>query len=487
VSLQTRIWLDEVEITSWVLAKDHSAGKSQGEALPEWVESSVKGAGFFDWQVKDFAFRLLPGGPVTPQIGQAVRVLIAGTERFSGVVDGIEDATSRTPRLVCQPPAVTLKDTMAGRAGHDARGHARHWFEIQRPGLRIEDACLAVLADYNENRDPRLPPVGAWTVTVGGSVEDPVPIYEPHGLTGPGEGQNSYTPLIISDPGGVPPHLWVGVRLAEDGHLLVGTLNSVGDYYRVAGFRADGPPDNNIIPYASSLPPAMWNALAAAPTISSRLTEETLVAYAREVGDLADDVPMSVEGVVDFPDGTWAVVRATTSESLIGHHLFVTWWGDPRVQAVSGRWANTSMIDLLKLFAMVSGRWLRIVGTEVTLTPRVGGATFVTLPSSNLALEFEQKSGTASPGGSIQVDTLDRSDREDTGLDYGVGRVAALQSYYVDRFAGVSTETRGEWLVDDAPAGLQLLAEDASLGILTELDYSTDGRRFRVLALQEGQ
>jgi hypothetical protein len=535
VSLQARIWLDEVEITSWVLAKDRSAGKSQGETLPEWVESSVKGAGFFDWQVKDFAFRLLPGGPVTPQIGQAVRVLIAGTERFSGVVDGIEDATSRTPRLVCQPPAVTLKDTMAGTPGvNPLTNEERFYFEIPRNGaLSIQAAAEAVLARYNANKDDRLPSRD-WRVVVQGDETDFLLIHSPFSLTGPVAGSaladtfyadtrwrqyyadfGAYGGLMtLADDTPLPqrlkvlrhvatgrmviaewhPNTWEpqdnDTDLAPSQNWWLATLGASGEEDNACGYAGGSVPDYETGGlYAPHVPPGYelvgWE--------SEVISQETAVRYVRRLVGINDDEILAGHASIDFPTGTWAVVyRAVPLGYPAGNpqvetRFYVVWWGNPTVQRVSGRWANQSMVALLKLFAMVSGRWLRFVGDEVSFIPRGAGAGFMTLPPEDNALSLEQKVGTSSPAGSIDIEVLDRSSAESMGLDYTAGRVSALQYAYVDRFAGVSTETRGEWLVDDAPAGLQLLAEDASLGILTELDYSTDGRRFRVLALQEGQ
>ena len=60
-----RVWLDGIDVTSAVPRKD--AGGS--DLFPEWIETSVKGAGFFDLQVKPFEFSLLSDHAFTPTVG----------------------------------------------------------------------------------------------------------------------------------------------------------------------------------------------------------------------------------------------------------------------------------------------------------------------------------------------------------------------------------------------------------------------------------
>jgi len=487
-----RIYLGGTDVTAYVVTDD----------LPEWVETSVKGPGFFDWQVKPFTFRLHQSCPIAPEYGLPVAVAINGVERFTGVVDGVKDAFSKVPEITTQPPAVTLKDVMAGALGVGSNGQAQHVFEIRpQDELGIAEAIQAVLERYNQNKDPRLPTVSSWTVDVQGGTDDPVDFYSPHGLTGPQAGENHYqasgfvyegNPNIPQQDISVPIAEYVQTRMDTNGDLLLGVFDVIWqvqldpllaiplEAYRFARLRPGGPPSTNVISLGDRVSLAYWRSLPLAPRESSRLSESALTDYVRQTSGMGDAPSLSVEGVADMATGTWAVVDGP------GSTLYATWWGDPLVQTISGKWANATMIDLIKQIALVSGRWLRVEGTTITLVPRDLGLDYLTLPDLDLAMESDQQQEYASPGGEIRVEVIDRSDPESWGMDYGLGKVAALTWWYVSRFTGLLVETEAVWPLSLAPDGLQLLS-GTDYGQVNELDFSLDGQRFRVKTMQEGQ
>jgi len=522
------IMLAEQDVTAYVVTED----------FPEWVETSVKGPGFFDWQVQPFTFRLHESCPVVPTYGQACRVQIDGVERFTGVVDGIKDAFSKVPELTIQPPAVTLKDVLAGTPGVDpATNEERYLFEIPMPGLGIQDAIESVLVRYEANKDDRVASVDSWQVEVLGDETDFLGIRAPHGLTGPSAGSapadtfyadtrwRMRFPFQATDEAGVTywhdgvkrlvlsagyPSWPVGTlrvyRRIVDGVLFIAewvpvvvnltattmALDST-QTWRVAQLSPEGEADNTApwSGYLSGHSTAMYipAGYEVAQNLSPSIDGLTAVHYLRYMLSVDEAEILGLVASEDTDDGTWTVVYRQVPIAAphnVEARFYVTWWGNPVQQTVSGRWKNVSMIDLIKLFAMVSGRWLKVEGNALTLTPRLSGLGEVLLPDLGQALESDQQSEFSSPSGEVRVEIIDRDDPQSTGLDYTAGQVAALTYIYVDLFAGVSVETDATWPASLMPAGLELLS-DTTYGQVVELDWSVDGQRIRVKCVQEGQ
>jgi len=522
------IVLAEVDVTPYVVTEDS----------PEWIETSVKGAGWFDWAVKPFTFRLHQSCPVTPTYGQACRVQLDGVTRFTGIVDGIKDAFSKVPEMTVQPPAVTLKDVLAGLPGVDpATNEERFLFEIPMPGLGIQAAADLVLSRYEANKDDRVASVDSWQVDVLGDEADFLGIRAPHGLTGPAAGSapadtfyadtswrqrfrhqatdedgvtywhDSVRRLLLG--GGHPPWV-VGTlrvyRRISDGALFIAewvpvTVNLTAttmildttQRWRVARLSDEGEADNTA-PWSGFLygffsDMHIPDGYEVAQNLSPYIDGLTAVRYLRYLLNVDEDEILGMIASHDTGNGTWTVVYREVPIAPphnVEARFYVTWWSNPVQQTVSGRWKNQSMVSLIKLFAMVSGRWLKVEGNHLTLTPRLNGTGEVLLPDLGQALESDQQTEFSSPAGEIQVDIIDRNNPQSTGLDYTAGQVAALTYTYVDLFAGVRVETEAEWPAQLMPSGLELLS-DTTYGQVIELDWSTDGQRMRVKCVQEGQ
>lgn len=525
------ITLDGVDVTAYVVTED----------LPEWVETTVKGAGFFDWEVKPFSFRLHQNCPQQPRYGQPAAVAINGVERFSGVVDGIREAFSKTPELTVAPPAVTLKDVMAGFPGVDPQTNAeRFLFEIPADApLGIQDAILLALSRYNENKDDRLAAISEWTVDVQGSAEDWLGLRFPHGLTGPEDGsapantffadtewrirfprmtlpdENGETfwvdganrRLIFYEGGPQMPSLNLRVfRRVDDGALFLAQWQPLtravdtatvtlepDQYWRLAPLGANGEADNA----------APWGPLVTANyqdeyvpdgytmpgADSSYIEPATAVAYVRGYLGINEDEFLVCHASQDTAAGTWAMVIRWVpipAPHEIETRLYVVWYGNPLTQTVSGVWHNQPMIDLVKLFAMVSGRWLKVEGTHITLAPRLGDVGAVDLPDLSLAIEKDQWREYQNPAGELAIEVIDRDTEGSTGLDFTAGRVSALSFAYLDLLSGEVIGTEGVWPVGLEPEGLQLLA-GSQHGQVNGISWAMDGRRFRVETMQEGQ
>jgi hypothetical protein len=506
-----RIWIGETDVTPWVIRED----------WPEWLETEMKGPGFFDWSVKSFEFRLYHGCPVAPTTGLRVRLLLSGVERFVGSVDEVRDAFTKTPLVACQPTAVLLKDVMSGTPGVDPATGALHYLLTLRDAT-VAEAVAAVVERYNANRDPRFYPADDWVVDVRGSNEDPVPIHAPHGIRGPRGDQIFFEPEIRPFPVSgldeaylaeyIPTVDWLQARLdPSTGEMLIGCLHpswvvEQGHWvprsrYHVARCPIDGIPDSETIPFTEYIndaypatPSSWWRNYPLAHNTTVRLNSERVLHYTKTTLGLNPEVYlpfMAVVASIDHPSGTWTVVHqpADLNASFIGQ-FFLVWWGNPLVQRIGGRWENRPMAELIKIFAMVSGRWLRITNTTITMIPREQSDGFAVLPDPGLAIERDRQRrfvGVERP--SIQ---LRDPDPESYGLDFSAPKLAALQYHYAERFTGDTVTTEAEFPIETLPSAMRLLAgaispdEPAEGQQVMALDFSTDGKRWRYRSVREG-
>lgn len=164
------------------------------------------------------------------------------------------------------------------------------------------------------------------------------------------------------------------------------------------------------------------------------------------------------------------------------------WWGDPRQQTVRGVWYNKTMADLVKLFALVSGRWLRFDGQTVTLPLRSSDLGGITLPASDMALEYDQQDTQQTPPDfqvQVQSEASDSNPDPEGLAGWTESRTVALNWWYNDRFAGVLRTTEAEYLTGEMPSGLQLLARADGVGHVVGIDYHTDGNTVRVRMIEE--
>jgi hypothetical protein len=502
---RVRIELDGVHVTPWVVTED----------WPEWLETSVKGPGWFEWSVKAFSFRLHESAPVVPTYGLACRVLMDGVERFTGVVDGIKDAFSKAPELTIQPPAVTLKDIKAGTPEYE-NGAIAYAFTIPSPGLLVGEAAALVLAGYDANRDPRTQPVGEWVVSTLGDDEPLMEIYAPRGTVGP----------TIAESGGVVPYSFPVINQVPDGFEL-SDLTNESNWLRLARNSAgevriyvysptflynqtEGPenqvqhdfgytepfaglPDPFCVPYVydtwtpgyggtlATISMAEWSVLSTVGWESSRINADMVIQFVRSQLGLPRSYAIYPVGAFDLDmDGkrmAWGFVEVL-------RNIVAVIWTEPTIDRISGKWKNASMSTLLKDFALVTGNWMKVEGNQVTYVRRDTVANTVTLPSFGLALENEQQSEMGTPG-SISLEIRDPSDPDSTGIDIPRTLLTALDWWYSSRFSGVTVQTTAEWPIALIPGDITLLS-GTDYGQVIELDWSTDGQRFRVKTVQEG-
>ncbi len=116
--MKVTILIDNHDITSQVLK----------DGYPEWFEESMKGAGYFNFEVRPFVFRVL----ATPleagiQINHSngsfilernmsaiVRNRNTGEIILNGFVDGVSDEFTEKPQITLFPYALKLKDCLVG-------------------------------------------------------------------------------------------------------------------------------------------------------------------------------------------------------------------------------------------------------------------------------------------------------------------------------------------------------------------------------------
>ncbi|MBO8183344.1 MAG: hypothetical protein H0Z28_11235 [Archaeoglobus sp.] len=91
------------------------------DGFPDEIEYSVKGEGYFDFEVRPFSFKvltpiILKDGALEISTGQKAEVKIRETGEIllKGIVDSIEDAENFLKEITLFPDALLLKDTIVG-------------------------------------------------------------------------------------------------------------------------------------------------------------------------------------------------------------------------------------------------------------------------------------------------------------------------------------------------------------------------------------
>ena len=497
-----RVWLDGVDVTYWVVTRD----------LPEWLETSVKGPGWFEWRVSSFAFRLHDRAPVTLAIGM-VCVVSVGAATLSGQIGKLEDTYTHVPRITVDPPALALKEVMAGSQGFAEDGRLRWVFELS--GATLQEAAEQLLSTYNTER-PAGYPARSWSVRVLGDPENPVQGLGPHELTGPDDDRIGYGVGLLASINST----WEGdftftaedviqLRTDENGvHMAVpyyaGTRDGQEMRLRVVTFPPAGPPSDNVL-RGETYPQTVHHNWVMSPDAAFLLfrqngteagistnrvdLERALSWVESQAGaEAADSTELDVVAIVDFEHGSWAFVRAITYDDQgTWVHMYAAWWSDPLVQLLRGRWANKSMAELLQVYALVTGHMLKFDESTVVFVPRTDGEVTVIDPDPALALKpIADCIETVAPP-EVNLETQDPEEDEDNrwGLDYGAGDVVALNWWYVDRFGGPVPVRDAEFPIALLPENARLLAASGA-GTWTELDFSTDGERFRYHTIREG-
>jgi len=475
--------------------------------FPEWLETSVKGTGFFEWEVRAFKLRLID---VTPAVGQQVSVAIDGTQRLLGTVTAVEDKYSDTPMIECMPFGGVLKDVKAGAEEADEAGRLRWVFELEEE-TGIQAALEAVLARFNLNKPVHIAGA-AWTVSVPGSQADVLGVFAPYGLTRFDErGTDTLNPSIRSstvqqfvDLGLPVPTRAAMIELRSDTRgVFIGARRArilLGGEYTpfeaIAAFRLPdtGPGAENTVIETPFRPGSTdlvgyeegWDTMDLLNGAeSAAVAPGRAVSYVQRMTGLSN---LEHVASIDRTDGVWSIVRRPWASLDDNTYGYAVWWGDPRTQTVSGRWYNKSMADLVKLFTLVSGRWLRFDGTALSLPLRDSDLGSITLPDDGLALDYEQQDRQQTPPeASIQIQPANaEAGSEPEGLaGWNESRVVALNWYYNDRFSGILRTTDAEYIAAEVPAGTNLLAHAVGVGHIIGKDYSTDGLRIRLRMIEE--
>lgn len=87
------------------------------DTFPEWFEESMKGDGYFEFEVKPFVFTLITiGTSIAPSRGDWVIITDSsnGQQLLKGKIDEILNADSNTPEITVFPQALILKDAIVG-------------------------------------------------------------------------------------------------------------------------------------------------------------------------------------------------------------------------------------------------------------------------------------------------------------------------------------------------------------------------------------
>jgi len=477
------VFLADTDITSYVIT----------DQWPEWVETSVKGKGLFEWQSQSFSFLMHISSPVTEERGQTVKIEVDGTERFYGFVDEVVDEWSDTPEIVAQPLSVALKDVMAGgTTTDDASGTTTHVFELNNATL--SEALTSLFSWYNINRPDTVPEVSSWTIDVQDENEVPEGMYYPYGLIQFGNIDYTWVNLyeypdpILQSFVETDESDWLGCKMDGD-TLLIGVFTpDYADYeggeqqdaeelFVVSSCPADGPSYYNRLQSFGIETPATWLARTDAPTSSDRISEAEILSYHRANAQLDAWTPVTILAAYDVERGTWVVVKAN-------NRVYASWWGNPTLQTFTGRWSEESLASMVSLFAIVSGRLIHVENETVTAIPRwTTTATQITLPDTTSALSYSMSREGQDPA-EIQIEQLDILDPASFGMKIRSGVINALKLWYSEQVGGDVVETEGEWAVTEWPTGLQMLAT-TNTGVVTGLDYATDGKRFRVKTIEE--
>jgi len=128
------------------------------EGFPEAVEYSVKGEGYFDFEVRAFTFRvaepiLLEDGRFDLSAGQSVLVKVQETDEvlLRGVLDHLEDLSDGLMEVTVFPEALLLKDTVVGEETDVGEAEPALDFDTGGP-LSLREIARRVLDKVNALR-----------------------------------------------------------------------------------------------------------------------------------------------------------------------------------------------------------------------------------------------------------------------------------------------------------------------------------------------
>jgi len=109
------------------------------DSFPEWFEESMKGDGYFNYEVSPIVFRLNTyGSSVVPAYGDLVELTntVTGLPMLKGKIDEIEDDESNQPQITVFPQALLLKDTIVGDETELSEGETIKEFNFTTQHIR---------------------------------------------------------------------------------------------------------------------------------------------------------------------------------------------------------------------------------------------------------------------------------------------------------------------------------------------------------------
>lgn len=497
-----RIWVNSQEVSGVVVRED----------LPEYLETSVKGPGFFEFRMEPFTFRMQAIPEIAgvldamPQIGQSCRITIDDEVWLDGVISDITDAYTSTPEVEAVPFGAALSDVKAGQQKTGSDGRLRWEFEIPT-GSSVQDAAELLLSRFNDNKPANMAGVD-WDVSVVGDTTEFLDEYVAYGLTQnvkAGEVGNYFASHALGaweQHGLTPPDESerVEIRRPAAGNLTYlgarrvmfsGVGGGWAERVSVWAFNDAGVTGQNAAGWLGYFTPEQWRGeVAGFPTdfgsivanTSAHVTELQAELYTGDE-EQAGNAFVDCFARYDAPDGTWTWCRLTDEEGRV--LVYAVWWANPIEQYIQGRFFNRSMGEMLQIMALITGRWIKITGSTVTLIARRSQANIVTLPDEGLAIEYEQQKKQVTPPG-VNVPIWYGGTDEGLSGGWTPSQVAALNRWYNDGFAGIETQTESVYLSGELPSTLQLLSKEADLGTVIGLDRSLNGKKTRLRLIAEG-
>jgi len=129
------------DITPYVLQDD----------FPEFLERTVKGRGYFDYEVQPFTFRILKG-KYAPAIGEKILIYKDSTLKINGYIDSVNDVDNPAPEYTVFPTWLQLKDVMVGDKIEKSNGETEYSFKTESLTI-IEKLVGAVVRSLNGRSD----------------------------------------------------------------------------------------------------------------------------------------------------------------------------------------------------------------------------------------------------------------------------------------------------------------------------------------------
>lgn len=349
MSVNIKVTLNDVPVTHLV----------DFETFPEWFEESMKGDGYFEFEVKPFVFTLITiGTDIVPARGDWVVITDSATNEqlLNGKIDEILNADSSLPEITVFPQALVLKDAMVG----------------DTVALTLEDSLVGDTIEYVKQfifGTQTLRTILTRVLNEVNAVHGSSMFTSAESVPASESGNQFFGDLLKIENSrlgvGVASFLYIRYTLGE--YNLIEAINSSSfNVWRMQGstlaFSANYETDVTFGPILEG-------------NQATNVNEEQIIAEALANGFVSSiqgvDTTPTIQASFDYDDqSSFALVHGRTANGG-GLSAMVLNFTTTTGNAFSGRYQNFTAMEIIRDLAVVSNRWFYVDRTGlVYLLPR---------------------------------------------------------------------------------------------------------------------